>query len=120
MFKFQEYSIVEVYKHVYDIYDFLEIYFLKNIISVNLFSAWVSGYFVSCICLTINFIVALVCTWGPWGGWSSCSKTCGVGRRNRRRFLTRNSSRSCKGTSQTQTAICNTRRCPGEKEITLS
>ena len=96
--------------------------FSRSLIFCNYLSQVVFclGFWLFCNLHLFDSIVSVVCTWGPWGGWSSCSKTCGGGRRNRMRFLTRNSSRSCKGTSQTQTAICNTHRCPGEKEFTLS
>ena len=56
-----------------------------------------------------TFVLTVVCTWGQWSGWSACSKTCGGGRRAR---FSRDLTLSCN--RQTQTGLCNTKRCRGE------
>ena len=58
--------------------------------------------------------------WSSWGRWSSCSRTCGTGSRNRYRRCSnpppRNGGRSCIGTSR-QSTSCTIKPCPGKNEL---
>ncbi|XP_068693813.1 SCO-spondin-like isoform X2 [Montipora foliosa] len=53
--------------------------------------------------------------WSSWGGWRSCSRTCGSGSQNRYRSCSnpppRNGGISCPGTSR-QSKLCNIKPCP--------
>ena len=55
--------------------------------------------------------------WSYWASWSSCSKTCGGGKKFRTRLcdspLPWNGGDDCKGKEIDQTA-CNTRKCSGK------
>ena len=58
------------------------------------------------------------CEWGPYGEWSSCSKTCGGGERSRTRQVEvppSNEGKACEG-EETETEICNTDLCPVDCE----
>ena len=53
--------------------------------------------------------------WADFGGWGTCSKTCGTGTRTRTRgVLTQaeNGGAGCDGDSA-ETQNCNTQLCPG-------
>ena len=56
--------------------------------------------------------------WSSWGGYSSCSKTCGIGIKQRIRTCTnptpQNGGRSCPGSSALSTS-CKVASCPGER-----
>ncbi|XP_068740832.1 A disintegrin and metalloproteinase with thrombospondin motifs adt-1-like isoform X4 [Montipora capricornis] len=53
--------------------------------------------------------------WSSWGGWGSCSRTCGTGSQNRYRSCSnpppKNGGRSCPGTSR-QSTSCTIKPCP--------
>ena len=54
--------------------------------------------------------------WGPWGGYGSCSKSCGSGQKVRTRECNNPSpshgGKGCIGSDREET-ICNTKGCPG-------
>ena len=48
------------------------------------------------------FLTAIHCTWGMWGEWTSCSKTCGDGHLTRQRvhaILAQYGGNNCTGNS---------------------
>ena len=53
--------------------------------------------------------------WANWGGWSTCSTTCGAGRQSRSRTCTNppplNGGAACRGSS-TEGRTCKLRECP--------
>ncbi|XP_078378395.1 SCO-spondin-like isoform X2 [Oculina patagonica] len=53
--------------------------------------------------------------WSRWSGWTSCSKSCGTGAKERSRSCTnpppRHGGKSCSGTAR-ETKTCNTQACP--------
>ena len=54
------------------------------------------------------------CIWSTWSDWTSCSKTCGQGSKNRRREVqtrAQNGGSQCQGLSR-QNQSCNVRDCP--------
>jgi len=61
-----------------------------------------------------DFDCPVDCRWNNWSDWTSCSKTCGQGSKNRRREVqtrARNGGSLCQGLSM-QTQSCNVRDCP--------
>ena len=52
------------------------------------------------------------CTWGPWGSWSACSKTCGGGTRTQTRIksVVEANGGDCIGKNQ-QEETCNQEKC---------
>lgn len=56
--------------------------------------------------------VLVECTWGQWGNWSSCSKTCDGGEKVRTRLYTPPQV-ECDGLSK-QTSPCNVFSCKGD------
>merc|ERR1712062_24627 len=61
-----------------------------------------------------DFDCPVDCRWNNWSDWTSCSKTCGQGSKNRRREVQtrpRNGGSQCQGLSR-QTQSCNVRDCP--------
>merc|ERR1712212_263973 len=52
------------------------------------------------------------CTWGPWGSWSACSKTCGGGTRTQTRIksVVEANGGACIGKNQ-QEETCNQEKC---------
>jgi len=61
-----------------------------------------------------DFDCPVDCRWNNWSDWTSCSKTCGQGSKNRRREVqtrARNGGSQCQGLSM-QTQSCNVRDCP--------
>merc|ERR1712079_328177 len=61
-----------------------------------------------------DFDCPVDCRWNNWSDWTSCSKTCGQGSKNRRREVqtrARNGGSQCQGLSR-QTQSCNVRDCP--------
>ena len=52
--------------------------------------------------------LSVPCSWTEWGGWSSCSKSCGGGRQVRVR---RARGSSCQGGNR-ERRVCNTASCP--------
>ena len=55
------------------------------------------------------------CKWGPYGEWSSCSKTCGGGEKSRTRLVSQlasNGGKACEGEA-TETTSCNEAACTG-------
>ena len=52
------------------------------------------------------------CTWGPWGTWSACSKTCGGGTRTQTRIksVVEANGGDCIGKNQ-QEETCNQEKC---------
>ena len=53
-------------------------------------------------------------TWGKWGNWSVCTKTCGGGTRSRTRKCVKKckKGKDCVGLSE-QSEHCNTKCCGG-------
>ena len=59
------------------------------------------------------------CEWGPYGEWSSCSKTCGEGEKYRTRLVSQpasNDGQPCEGEA-TETMSCNETQCPGTQPL---
>ena len=52
--------------------------------------------------------------WTPWSAWSSCTKSCGEGDRERQRFCT---PEGCQLTPETEREICNAHDCPSPGKI---
>lgn len=52
--------------------------------------------------------------WSAWGMWGACSKSCGPGRRLRRRSCQGSSGDTCPGSSQ-EAQKCVRSRCPGRR-----
>ena len=53
------------------------------------------------------------CQWSPWGKWSACSKTCGYGKRLRKRKVVKSAKhggRACVG-SKTEKQSCFRKKC---------
>ena len=68
-----------------------------------------------CFCHYKHFPFALtVCVWGTWGEWSTCSKDCGSGIRQRSRseFTPGSAGSYCPG-CLTESEPCNTQACAG-------
>ena len=66
--------------------------------------------------MTFNIRILIVdCQWDIWQPWSSCTKTCGGG--NKQRGRTKIQDESCGGIACTGNSIdqidCNTQCCPG-------
>lgn len=53
--------------------------------------------------------------WGAWGAWGLCSKSCGLGRRLRRRTCQSSSGDTCPGSPQ-EAQKCVRSRCPGRRD----
>ena len=64
------------------------------------------GVFCGLMSVTLTAVVA----WSNWGSWTSCTRTCGNGRSDRRRSCLGGS--SCSGAS-TDARTCNSNTCPG-------
>ena len=65
---------------------------------------------------TSNYIAQVNCTWGPYGEWSDCTKSCGGGFRTRLRDvqqLPQNGGLECTGAS-TDLSVCNEHECPSK------
>ncbi|XP_021493759.2 cartilage intermediate layer protein 2 [Meriones unguiculatus] len=60
----------------------------------------------------VRFRCPLEAAWSAWGAWSLCSKSCGPGRRLRRRSCQGSSGDTCPGSSQ-EAQKCVRSRCPG-------
>ncbi|ERE91172.1 cartilage intermediate layer protein 1 [Cricetulus griseus] len=60
----------------------------------------------------VRFRCPLEAAWGPWGAWGLCSKSCGPGRRLRRRSCQSSSGDTCLGNPQ-EAQKCVRSRCPG-------
>ena len=60
-------------------------------------------------------------SWGFWGTWSACSKTCGGGTQNRKRKCQVYSQRygDCAGENE-ETRLCNTLSCSAGRQLNLS
>ena len=61
------------------------------------------------------------CKWGDWTQWSKCSKSCGVGSRERRRTIAKKAKyggKRCDG-SETAKQSCNVKKCPGMINLNL-
>uniref|UniRef100_A0A8C6W598 Cartilage intermediate layer protein 2 n=1 Tax=Nannospalax galili TaxID=1026970 RepID=A0A8C6W598_NANGA len=58
------------------------------------------------------FLCSAEASWGAWGPWSLCSKSCGPGRRLRRRSCQGSSGDACLGSPQ-EAQKCVRPRCPG-------
>lgn len=55
--------------------------------------------------------------WSVWGSWEQCSKSCGTGRKTRRRDCNNPAPRGgkeCPG-STAETSNCKLKKCPGEE-----
>ena len=55
------------------------------------------------------------CKWSTWGGWSSCSKSCGNGFQDRKRTiaaLAKNGGKECLGSSRARKS-CTKGKCEG-------
>ena len=69
-------------------------------------------YAYNCNPYSIKFTVD--CMWSQWGGWATCSVTCGGGTQDRSRtidVLAQNGGTPCGG-SDKETQTCNTHCCP--------
>lgn len=64
---------------------------------------------VSCFCIN-GYNCS--CILSPWGGWSSCSRECGLGSRYRERFFI-TEGLLCNDSSLLQTQDCNEQCCAG-------
>merc|ERR1712212_1235711 len=67
----------------------------------------------NCISKTKTCPLPIVdCTWGPWGTWSACSKTCGGGTRTQTRIksVVEANGGDCIGKNQ-QEETCNQEKC---------
>ena len=55
------------------------------------------------------------CVWGPWSTYSTCSKSCGGGRksRTRQKDVQEKNGGLCEGTGVDKTS-CNTENCPSK------
>ena len=57
------------------------------------------------------------CQWSPWGKWSACSKTCGYGKRLRKRTVVKSAKhggRACVGSISEKQSCGQRRKClPG-------
>ena len=57
------------------------------------------------------------CQWSNYGEWTTCSESCGGGKRvhSRKKIIeAENGGKDCEG-PDTQIEECNTNHCPGEK-----
>ena len=64
--------------------------------------------------LTISNFYLVDCEWGPYGEWSTCSKTCGGGEKSRSREVeipASSGGQPCEG-EDTETVDCNMGLCP--------
>eukprot|EP00933_Yihiella_yeosuensis_P057696 TRINITY_DN5769_c1_g2_i1.p1 TRINITY_DN5769_c1_g2~~TRINITY_DN5769_c1_g2_i1.p1 ORF type:complete len:1326 (+),score=179.83 TRINITY_DN5769_c1_g2_i1:153-4130(+) len=55
------------------------------------------------------------CTWGSWGVWTNCSKTCGGGARSKTRSITQEGvfgGKACDKNDGKMTEVCNKHHCP--------
>ena len=70
-----------------------------------------------CMIIYYDFLIVTVnCQWSDWSFWSSCSKTCGDGIKERSRHvqtLAKNGGSQCQGLDK-QTENCNDRDCLGK------
>ena len=59
------------------------------------------------------------CEWGPYGVWSSCTKTCGGGEKKRTRLVSTPASNGGKECLEnaTETIVCNEEACRGNYPI---
>nr|XP_048283196.1 cartilage intermediate layer protein 2 [Myodes glareolus] len=60
----------------------------------------------------VRFRCPVEAAWGAWGAWGLCSKSCGPGRRLRRRSCQSSSGDMCPGSPQ-EAQKCVRSRCPG-------
>ena len=63
----------------------------------------------------VFFQISVHCQWGKWGHFTSCSKTCGEGRKSRNRAVYQEAMHGgdeCLGNS-TDIQTCKERKCPG-------
>ena len=72
------------------------------------------------IATSSQFLLAVNGQWGPFGNWSSCSRSCDGGTHTRQRQCNNpppsNGGQDCVGIATHQDR-CNTDACPGEKCI---
>ena len=70
------------------------------------------------LCLFLLLCFSVDGGWSDWTEWTSCSKSCGTGLRERSRSCTRPApsfgGKSCPGEAR-ETHECNTHSCPGTK-----
>ncbi|KAK2159946.1 hypothetical protein LSH36_143g05062 [Paralvinella palmiformis] len=75
----------------------------------------------NCTCTTNHTLTctqipcAQDCSWGPWSGWSECSKSCGTGMTFRVRNIhlpALNGGKQCDETDDTQSVMCHVEDCP--------
>ena len=67
------------------------------------------------------FALTVNCTWSDFGGWSSCSKTCGEGDQTRTRIILNAASHGgndCTGADEDRRA-CKIKKCPGKMKVYL-
>ena len=67
------------------------------------------------------FALTVNCTWSDFGGWSSCSKTCGEGDQTRTRIILNAASHGgndCTGADEDRRA-CKIKECPGKMKVYL-
>ena len=60
------------------------------------------------ICSPSFLLGPVVASWGNWGSWSQCTRTCGEGKTERKRECS--SGNQCRG-SATQNRDCNQSEC---------
>ena len=66
-----------------------------------------------------HYIAKVNCTWGPFGEWGVCTKSCGGGFQTRLRDIEQqgqNGGLECTGDS-TDLKVCNEHACPGRFKI---
>ena len=63
----------------------------------------------------LSLHISVNCEWGPWGLFSPCTKTCGMGKmhRTRSKSVIEQNGGICNGRSREE-KTCNSKNCPGK------